>query len=105
MAMLVSDFEANKKEIEVSLTRTILTQLDKENITSLEAQEMARYILGEIDIADTMDKMLFFLQTLSKRWPVFESIAGFYKIRVKEAKEAESKANEIKNIQNKLSNI
>lgn len=89
------NFAEQKNEIEVSLARTILTQLDKKAVTFDQAQEMARFILSQIDTINNIDQMSSFLQNLSKKWPVFESTAGFYKLRAIEARQTEGKIQEL----------
>lgn len=75
-----------KNEIELSLARTILTQLEKKTISFSQAQTMARFIVERIDDATTEDTLIRFLQTLAKQWEIFSTTYEFYKIHSNDEK-------------------
>lgn len=86
------DFSGQKKEIELSLARTILTQLDKRVITFEQASEIARHIVSKLESATDEKKLLDLLQEIAKRWDIFSTTHGFYKMRLHEEKSVASLA-------------
>lgn len=91
----MSNFEEQKNQIEVSLARILLTQLQKKTLAFKKCQEIASYLLEGLDSVKNSDQLLEFLQIISKEFPVFGTTYGFYKLRREE---------EIK-IQHSLSNV
>lgn len=81
------DFLNKKKEIELSLARTILTQVEKRAITFDKAREMARFIVDRLEGLTTPKKLADFLSDLSEKWNVFGTLYEFYKMRLEEEKE------------------
>ena len=81
------DFSDQKKGIELSLARTILTQLEKKMFTFAKTQEISRFIVDKLDELTTPKKLLDFLHVLSSRWAIFTTIHAFYKMRLEEEKE------------------
>lgn len=84
MNVSLPSYEEQKNEIELSLARTILTQLEQDKISYEQSQEMARYILDGMETATNPQTLLTFLQTLSAKWQMFESTVGLYRLKVKD---------------------
>ncbi len=76
----MSNFEAQKKEIELSLARTILTKIEKKIITFKEGQEIARFIVDRLDNVRGEEKFLVFLNDLAKQWDIFATTRDLYRI-------------------------
>jgi len=90
------------KEIELSLSRVILTQLEKGTITHDQSRKIAQYILSQIDDIKNSSQLLIFLQNLNQKWIFFESTYGLYKLRMND----EIKTNQkIEEVNEKLSKI
>lgn len=83
---LPDNFVSNKKEIELSLARTLLTQIEKKSFTFKKAQEIARFIVDKLDNLTTPKKLLDFLHGLSTRWVIFFTTYEFYKMRLAQEK-------------------
>jgi len=83
-------FEDQKNEIGLSVTRTILTQLEKNLIPFAQGQEMARYVLDGIDKTANADELLAFLGKLTKRWDLFATIYELFKLRLREQAQIEA---------------
>lgn len=83
----MQDFAAIKNEVEVSLTRTLLTQIENGGIPYEDAQSIARYILLHIDKVATHNDLLVFIQGLTAKWQMFESLLGLYKMKIKATEE------------------
>lgn len=90
------EFEAQKKEIELSIIRTVLTQLEKQTITYDQSREIARYILLHIDEVNTSEQLLTFLQALALKWNIFESLKGLYRLKVGELVQTQEMLEETK---------
>lgn len=90
------------KEVELSLARTLLVQLDKGAITYEQSQEIARYILSEIDKVKDSGQLLTFLQELTGKWNIFENTRGLYRLKIMDSVKTDQKLEEVTN---KLSQI
>lgn len=82
-------FEDQKNEIGLSVTRTILTQLEKNLIPFAQGQEMARFVLDGIDKTGTPDELLAFLEQLTKKWDLFATVYELFKLRLREQAQIE----------------
>lgn len=80
MALNFGNFETQKKEIELSLARTLLTKCNKEQITFKQMQEIAGYIRLYIDDIRSARQMVSFLKDLSSQWDIFKTLYEFYKL-------------------------
>jgi len=97
-----NNFDSEIKEIELSLSRVILTQLEKGTIAYDQSREIAQYILSQIDDIKNSNQLLIFLQNLNQKWIFFESTYGLYKLRMND----EIKTNQkIEEVNEKLSKI
>jgi len=82
----LENFEEQKREIELSLARILLTQLQKKTITFEECQEIAKYILEGIPVVGNSEELLEFLKIISQQFSIFETTYGFYKCRIDDDK-------------------
>lgn len=96
MNQQLQDFPALKNELELSLARTILTQLDTGAITHGQSQQISQYILARIDEAVDPQGILLFLQDLSQKWNMFETLFNFFKIKVADTQQTDVKLEEVK---------
>lgn len=92
----LQDFNRQKDEVELSLARTVLTQIEKENLSYSESQEIAKEILSQIDDIKETRQLLIFLRTLSQRWKIFENLFELYKLKMNEIKVKNEKLEEAK---------
>lgn len=83
------NFEDQKNEIGLSVTRTILTQLEKDLLPFEEGKQMAAYVLEGIDKTTTADELLQFLQKLTEKWDLFATIYELFKLRLREQAQIE----------------
>lgn len=90
-------FENQKKEIELSLARILLTQLQKKTFTFQESQKIANYLLEGLDSVENSDQLLEFLKIISKEFPVFGTTYGFYKLRREEEIKMQHSLSSVKN--------
>ncbi len=102
MNVSLPSYGEQKNEIELSLARTILTQLEQQKISYEESQDIARFILAGVDNAPDHQSLLSFLQTLVAKWPVFESTYGLYRLKVKDELETQQ---ELKDTQSALAQM
>lgn len=100
----VNSFDSEIKEIELSLSRVILTQLEKGTITYDQSREIARYILSQIDDIKNSSQLLVFLQSLYQKWNFFESTYGLYKLRMNDEMITGQKLEEVSNQLSKINN-
>lgn len=96
MNVSLPSFEEQKNEVELSLARTIVTHLEQQKIAFEESQAIAQYILDGMHTATTPAQLLSFMQTLSAKWPMFESVAGLYRLKVKDELQTEDELQETK---------
>jgi len=82
-------FVDQKNEIGLSVTRTILTQVEKKLISFEQSQEMAQYVLGGIDKTTTAQALLEFLQKLTEKWDLFATIYELFRLRLREQAQIE----------------
>lgn len=73
-------FLDKKNQIELSLARTILTQLEKKAISFEKAQEIAGFINLYVDDIRNPSQLTSFLRDLSLQWNMFETVYQFYNI-------------------------
>ncbi|HLD01296.1 MAG TPA: hypothetical protein VJC10_00305 [Patescibacteria group bacterium] len=92
---LDESFAKQKKDIELSLARTMLTFIEKGTYTYEQSQEIARFILREIGLAKTPEQVLSFLEKLTLKWPVFENLRGLYRIKVKDVANSRKRMGEV----------
>lgn len=98
------DFVVQKKEIELSLARTILTQLESKAITYQQSQEIAKFIVLHINNTSNTQQLLAFLQSLALKWNFFQGIYDLYRLKageiVKTHKELEETKEKLSTITN-----
>lgn len=82
-------YEDQKKEIELSIARTIVTQVKNGNLTFEIGQEIAKYTLAHIDTTKTQEDLVLFLEDLSKKWDVFATLHELFRGRMNEVKKVE----------------
>jgi hypothetical protein len=67
-------FQAYKEKIEMRIAGILSESLSKGIINADQSDEMATYILGNIDLTTTNSDLLTFVESLSAKWPIFNSI-------------------------------
>jgi hypothetical protein len=67
-------FQAYKEKIEMRIAGILSESLSKGIITADQSDEMATYILDNIDLTTTSSDLLTFVENLSAKWPIFNSI-------------------------------
>jgi hypothetical protein len=67
-------FQAYKDKIEMRIAGILSDSLAKKIINIDESDEMATYILENIDLAKTNGELLTFVENLSAKWPIFSTI-------------------------------
>lgn len=82
-------YEDQKKEIELSIARTIVTQVKNGNIEFATGQQIAQYTLEHIDTTKTGEDLVMFLGDLAKKWPIFATLHELFKVRMNETKHIE----------------
>ncbi len=96
MNLIADDFQRHKEEIELSLARTIYTQLDKDTLSYDQCREIAQFVLERIDEVNDETSLMVFLEELSIKWPLFESLKGLVRLKVSDASETAKKLQQAK---------
>lgn len=67
-------YEAYKNKIGARVTKIMGESLLQRIITEEQAREISDYLLENIDLAKTNSELLTFIESLSAKWPIFNSI-------------------------------
>lgn len=70
----MDSFQAYKDKIGMRTARILKEALSSGTIKEDQSDEVATYILGNIDLAKTNSELLTFVEDLSLKWPIFRSI-------------------------------
>ena len=89
MSFPVHSLAEQKREVEKSLARTTLTQIEKGTISFAQGQEIANFILQKIDQITTEEELVSFVYEMSEKWPIFDTIKEVVRLRMNESKEVE----------------
>lgn len=92
------DFESQKNGIELSLARTLLTQLQKKTMTFEKCQSIAKDILEGMNTTTNPHELLEFLQVISREYPIFETAYGFYKLRINDEEKMQQTKNNLQTV-------
>ncbi|GEM_PF-6858888 len=71
--------EEQKNNLYNELYDALLTGLQTSTLSHEDSQFSAEFILESLDKIDSEDSMLFFLQDLANRWPVYKDTYLKYK--------------------------
>jgi hypothetical protein len=70
----MDQFEAYKNKIELRIAGILQEKLSNGIINADQSDEMATYILDNIDFTKTNSELLTFVENLSAKWPIFNTI-------------------------------
>ena len=89
--------EEHKKEVERRIMETIISSLEKSELTESQYQEISAFILEKIDSVKTHHDLMVFLRDLTAKWSVFSFVLTLENGEVKNIKEntAAEKAEEL----------
>lgn len=89
-------FEQEKQNLEISLARTIYTQLDQKALSYDEATEISRDILLKIDDVTNKEEMMSFLEELTQKWKIFGTINDLLKLKTTDSLQTAEKLEDVK---------
>jgi hypothetical protein len=72
--LAMDPFQAYKDKIETRIAQILSDSLSKKIINIDDSDEMATYILENIDLTKTNEDLLAFVENLSAKWPIFNTI-------------------------------
>jgi hypothetical protein len=67
-------YQVYKNQLELRIAKILSEALSKGVISADQSDEMATYILNNIDLAKTNGELFAFIESLSVKWPIFNSI-------------------------------
>lgn len=75
-------FKREKEEVELSLARTIYTQLEQGTLPYKDAQKIAQFVLSRAEKIKNREQLFLMLDEMAKQWPIFETIRGLFKLKM-----------------------
>lgn len=81
------------QEIKFHLVETLANKLESKELSLVDFKDAAQYISMYYTSIDSEEKLILFLQELSKKWKVFEAVLHLETERIKKGKEEKIAAN------------
>ena len=97
LPQLPADVAQLKKDIELALAEKVLALVESGKITYDESQDLARYILSQIDKATTAQEFIAFLQDVASKNEEFKETWDFYSMKIGDKEQTGQKLDELKN--------